>query len=294
MGKRELIVKCTIPFCVKRCAYCTRAPIEGWDTRRMHAYMGALQREIAANAAEFADCTVTAIHLGGGLASMANAQDVSDTVQLLRTKYDVAEDASVTIRSAIANISGASMPFFKRAGITRFDFEMMSLSPVGYAEVNRRDALSDFPVVCDYFLHSHANDSLGIVLLAGHAKAGADNFRRSIIEFTRSDASHLIIQRCGGSDALPDSTIDSQIEDARDLLQEAGFPEYASLRFARPGKEDSFTLKRRGGCDQLSFGLGARSRIEGVETRNTADLASYCAHAHDFALITDQARPLAM
>lgn len=258
----------------------------------MHVYLEAVQRELVANAEQFADCRVAAVHWGGGLATMANAQDVSDAMRLLRQHYAVSEDAPVTMRAAIANISGASMPFFKRAGVTRFDFEMMSLSPVGYTALNNRDSLGDLPVICDHFLHSYANDLLGIVLAAGSKKAGAENFRRSIVEFTRLSASHLIIQRCTGQDAFSDNEIDNMINGVKPLLEEAGFVEYAPLRFARSGKEDLYTQLRAAGTEQLSFGLGAVSRVDGTETKTTFDLPTYLACSHDFARIIETAVPL--
>ncbi len=161
---QDVLMSINVPFCVKQCDYCPRTVVEGWDAKRLHAYMEAVKNEVEANASEFQDCRVTAVHWGGGLASMANAQDVSDIMGIVRSRFHVAEDAPVTMRAAIANISGASMPFFKRAGVTRFDFEMMSLFPLGYSYVNKRDSLGDLPVVCDHFLRSYANRNLVIVL----------------------------------------------------------------------------------------------------------------------------------
>ena len=289
---RDLRVKFCVPFCIKRCTYCARGIVEGWDSSRMHAYLSAMKRELEANAGQFSDCRVVAVRWGGGLASMANAQDIVDVMRVLRERFVVAEDAPVTMRAAIANVSGASMPFFRRAGVTRFDFEMMSLSPIGYAALNARDCLGDLPIVCDCFIHANETDLLGIVLVAGHAGAGRENFRRSVVEFTRMPAKHLIVQRCEGEEAVSYVETDAWIEEARPILAEAGFSEYAPLRFAAPGHEDRFTQLKLAGCDQLSFGLGARSRFEGAESVNTFDLITYCAHADDFSMITEDARPV--
>lgn len=289
---REVVLSIAVPFCVKRCAYCTRAIVEGWDVARMHAYLEAVQREIEANADEFEDCRVTALHWGGGLASMANAQDVADTMRLVRARFDMADGAPVTMRAAIANISGASMPFFKRAGVTRFDFEMMSLFPLGYSRVNKRDSLGDLPVVSDHFLHAYANDSLGIVLLYGTDAAEPDNFRRSVVEFTRSEASHLVLQRAEGASTMPDERADEQVDNVRPLLEAAGFREYLPLRFAKPGCEDAYALAVARGGDRVGFGLGAVTRFDGVESVNTSDLDRYCAASHDFAAITVDVHPL--
>ena len=255
---QDVLMSINVPFCVKQCDYCPRTVVEGWDAKRLHAYMEAVKNEVEANASEFQDCRVTAVHWGGGLASMANAQDVSDIMGIVRSRFHVAEDAPVTMRAAIANISGASMPFFKRAGVTRFDFEMMSLFPLGYSYVNKRDSLGDLPVVCDHFLRSYANRNLGIVLLYGLDTPEPDNFRRSVIEFMRLSACHLILQRARGPLALPEEQAEAQHDEARMLLEEAGFHEYLPRRFARPGEEDRFATLEAAGASCIGFGLGAK------------------------------------
>lgn len=288
---QDVLMSINVPFCVKQCGYCPRTVVEGWDAKRLHAYMEAVKNEVEANASEFQDCRVTAVHWGGGLASMANAQDVSDIMGIVRSRFHVAEDAPVTMRAAIANISGASMPFFKRAGVTRFDFEMMSLFPLGYSYVNKRDSLGDLPVVCDHFLRSYANRNLGIVLLYGLDTPEPDNFRRSVVEFTRLSACHLLLQRARGPHALPEEQAEAQHDEARMLLEEAGFHEYLPRRFARPGEEDRFATLEAAGASCIGFGLGAKTRLDGAVSTTTDDLALYCAASADYAAITADVKP---
>lgn len=291
IDKRDAIVKVELPFCVRKCAFCTRDVIPGWDSVRMRAYVDALVAEIEANAGQFDDCVVRAVRIGGGIASNAGA-GIADIVRALRRALPVADDAQVTMRASIANISGATMPFFRRAGVDRFDFEMLSLNPLDFVRLNRVDNLNDLPIVCDHFLHSYANDSLGLVLAFGHAapegEDGELNVRRTALAAARTHASHVELVRC----VPADESADGQLEEARDVLVGHGFVEYLPLRFARCGKEDRFSLMKSTGALQIGFGLGAVTRMDGVESENTRDLARYCASSHDFAAITEHVRPL--
>ena len=187
--KRDAIVQVSVPFCVDDRALRREGMILGWDSARMARYADALVAEIEANAGQFDDCLVRAVQLGGGVASNAGA-DIARIVRAVRQVCDVAEDAPVAMRSSIANVSGATMPFFRRAGVTRFDFEMLSLNPVDFVRLNRVDNLNDLPIICDHFLHSYANDTLGLVLAFGHdASEGGDgalNVRRTRMRPTRS------------------------------------------------------------------------------------------------------------
>ncbi len=295
--KHEVALKAEIPFCLHRCPFCNRTPIEGWDSTRLHAYMRALQREIEANADQFSDCRITSIRLGGGLASMAKGEDISDTLHLIRSLYDVAPDAGVSMRASISNISGASMPYFLRAGIRRFDFEMMSLDTFDFPEVNRRDNLRDFPTICECFLHSYRTDRLGLVLAYGIA-GDERPLRRTMHECARGDARHVeLVEFRGGNEASPEEKAE-QLDQARMILAEGGFREYAPLMFARKGHEDAVLAieagirnesepssgKTAGGL--LAFGLGAKTYFGGIASTNTSDLELYLEHSDDFRRIT--------
>ena len=196
--KRDAIVQVSVPFCVDDRALRREGMILGWDSARMARYADALVAEIEANAGQFDDCLVRAVQLGGGVASNAGA-DIARIVRAVRQVCDVAEDAPVAMRSSIANVSGATMPFFRRAGVTRFDFEMLSLNPVDFVRLNRVDNLNDLPIICDHFLHSYANDTLGLVLAFGHdASEGGDgalNVRRTALAAARSHATHAELVR---------------------------------------------------------------------------------------------------
>ena len=206
----------------------------------------------------------------------------------------MAEDAPVAMRSSIANVSGATMPFFRRAGVTRFDFEMLSLNPVDFVRLNRVDNLNDLPIICDHFLHSYANDTLGLVLAFGHdASEGGDgalNVRRTALAAARSHATHAELVRVADELAAGCDEVARQLDEMRGALTEHGFMEYLPLRFARAGKEDRFAQMAAAGVPQIGFGLGAITRIDGAESGNTRDLARYCAAEGDFAKITEEVR----
>lgn len=291
--KRDAIVQVSIPFCVKDEALKRDGMVLGWDSARMARYADALVAEIEANAGQFDDCRVRAVRLGEGVASNAGA-DIARIVRAVRRTCDVAEGAPVTMRSSIANVSGATMPFFRRAGVTRFDFEMLSLNPIDFVRLNRVDNLNDLPIICDHFLHSYANDTLGLVLAFGHrAREGEDgalNVRRTALAAARSHATHVELVQVVSEMAAEPEEVARQLGEMRDALVSHGFAEYLPLRFARAGKEDRYAQLAEAGASQIGFGLGAVTRLDGVESVNTRDLERYCAASADFAKITEDVR----
>ena len=49
---QDALMSINVPFCVKQCGYCPRTVVEGWDAKRLHAYMEAVKNEVEANASE--------------------------------------------------------------------------------------------------------------------------------------------------------------------------------------------------------------------------------------------------
>lgn len=294
---RRVVVELVTPFAVERRGRPEREQVVGWDRERTAAYLQALRREIAANAGEFSDCRVAAVRLGGGIATNAPAEELWQTCRTLRACLHMEPDAQLTARASICNVSGASMPYLRRAGVTRFDFELLALDSADFARLNHADAIQDFDYMVDSFLKAYANKTLGIVLAYGFDAPSTAAFRRSAVQFTRMPAHHLTLEPWKGPGVAKASNdlAAAQLAEARDVLGNAGFVEYAPLRFARPGDEDPFwALQRPGadgtpGCDVLGFGLGATTRFAGATSTNTSDWDTYVRYADDFTKITVQA-----
>ncbi len=286
MNRRPLAMKIEIPF-ARRCPLGLCQSDDDWDTPRMERYIKAVEREVVANADQFDDCSIESIRLGGGCASLAPAASVADLTRTIRQLYHVRDEAPITMTASIADISGATMPFFRRAGITRFDFMMMSLDTFDFARLNTRDNLRDFPLICECFLHAYANDTLGLVLAYG-LEGNAVVFRRSLITALRNHCQHIELQRWMGQGAACDESheAEDQLDEARDILAQEGFVEYAPLHFARPGHEDRCIAAEASDRDIIAFGLGAQTRMDGAKSTNTSDIELYLAHSDDFSLIT--------
>ena len=294
--KKQAVVELALPFVLEHRGYAAREHVVGWDSRKTTEYLRALRAEIGANVGEFDDCEIVGVHLGGGIATNAPAEELWATGRTLREALHVAPGVPMSCRASICNVSGASMPYLRRAGVTRFDFELLALDNADFCRLNHVDALQDFGYVVDDFLHAYANKSLGVVLAYGFDAPDTRAFRRSVVQFTRMPAAHLILERWCGS-GVPAASKDleaAQLGEAREVLTEAGFREYVPLRFARPGDEDPvWALPQKGeGCAHLGFGLGAVTEFGGVRSVNTSDWDTYIQASGDFTKITERVERL--
>ena len=252
----------------------------------------AMALELKANAADLADCEVQAIRLGGGSASIINGSDLDHLLRLIRSCYHVAEDAPVTMRTCPADINGANMPFYNRSHVTRYDLELYSLEPLDFCTLDTLNYSEQMPYITHGFLRADRRDSMGFVLLYGKKTVSRWGFRHSVLEVTRRPVCHVLLQRCAGADMLDDAEAQAQLDEAAQLLTEAGFVQYLPRRWAKPGCEDKFWQGAANGMDVLAFGLSAYTRLDGMITTNTSDLNTYLAHSADYEQITVSTVPV--
>ena len=281
-----VVMKLEFPFITRIPSFCGRTLTEGHNTELLHRYVLALALELKANAEDLADCEIQAIRLGGGSASIISGSDLEQLLRLIRSYYHVAPDAPVSMRTCPADINGANMPFYNRAHITRYDLELYSLEPLDFATLDTLNYTQQLPYIIHGFLRADRRDSMGFILLYGKKTVSRYGFRHSVLEATRRPVCHVTLQRCAGADALDDTAAQAQLTEAAELLSAAGYVEYLPQRWAKPGCEDLFWRGTADGMDVLAFGLGARTRLDGMLTTNTSDVSTYLSYSSDYKKIT--------
>ena len=160
-------MKLNIPFCTRKPSFVGRALVETGKTDLVRRYMLALAQELAANGEEFSDCRVEAIRLGGGSASIMGGEDFDRLCRLIRERYDVAEDAPITMRCSPADINGANQPFFNRNHVSRYDLEFYSLEPQDFIHLDCLNYMDQLPYISSGFLRASQRPVMGFVLLYG-------------------------------------------------------------------------------------------------------------------------------
>ena len=213
-----VVMKLNFPFITRKPSFNGRTLIEGRNTEMLHEYVLAMALELRANAADFADCEVQAIRLGGGSASITNGSDIDHLLRLIRNCYHVAENAPVTMRTCPADINGANMPFYNRSHITRYDLELYSLEPLDFCTLDTLNYTQQMPYITHGFLRADSRNSMGFILLYGKKNVSRYGFRHSVLEATRRPVCHVILQRCAGRDMLDDAAAEAQLAEADELL----------------------------------------------------------------------------
>jgi oxygen-independent coproporphyrinogen-3 oxidase len=118
-----------VPFCTRRCEYCSfnTAPID--DRGVVSRYLGALGREIALlGAAPWAgELTVETIFFGGGTPSLLEVGEMGAVIAALRRAFTVEDGAEVTVECNPESVTLVKLAGYREAGVNRISLGVQSL-----------------------------------------------------------------------------------------------------------------------------------------------------------------------
>ena len=110
-----------VPFCVRKCLYCDflSFPIEKEENRRLrNEYVKALLAEIHAVKSPFKE-KVSSVFFGGGTPSLLAEKEICEIMDLLRNKFNLEEDAEITLEANPGTVTRNKAFAFIEAGINR-------------------------------------------------------------------------------------------------------------------------------------------------------------------------------
>jgi coproporphyrinogen III oxidase-like Fe-S oxidoreductase len=92
---------------------------------------------------------------------------------------------------------------------------------------------------------------------------------------------------------LPDAAeVAALRQTAENWLAEHGFAEYLSNHFAQAGCASRFLELEAAGCEQVGFGAGAETRMDGIYSKNTTNIEQYIRFSPDPEHLTAVVKPL--
>jgi oxygen-independent coproporphyrinogen-3 oxidase len=124
----ELGLYVHVPFCAKRCGYCSfnTAPLEDGAMAR---YLEALHREIELlGALPWASrVRLATVFAGGGTPSLLAAEDLAATLELIRARFDVTTNAEITVECNPESVTREKLEGYRAAGVNRLSLGVQSL-----------------------------------------------------------------------------------------------------------------------------------------------------------------------
>src|SRR5437879_6102225 len=126
-----------IPFCKHKCGYCDFNAYAGMD-RLMPDYVDALERELMRARERFAFDQVETVYLGGGTPSLLPANLAARLLASIRSTFDVAPDAEVTLEANPASTDEARLEAWLQGGVNRLSIGVQGFDPRALAVLERK------------------------------------------------------------------------------------------------------------------------------------------------------------
>jgi oxygen-independent coproporphyrinogen III oxidase len=269
----------------------------------MQSYVVRLCREIleARNGAKrlgaMLDRSVDSIYFGGGTPSLLSPEQFGQIFKALRSEYNLAGDAEITLECAPGQLADESLGELLRQGMNRISFGVQSFVDQESAAVGRlhteQQCLAEIAR-----LRAAGITEINIDLIAGLPHQTEQSWRYSVEQAIASSVPHVSVYMLEvdeesrlGKEMLANGTryhasaVPSE-DDAAAWYQQAceafdavGLRQYEISNFARNGHASRHNLKYWKRQPYIGFGLDAHSMLNAgatdVRFANTNDLDAY-------------------
>ncbi|OGK87877.1 MAG: hypothetical protein A2X52_10515 [Candidatus Rokubacteria bacterium GWC2_70_16] len=277
-----------VPFCAKRCGYCsfnTAVYLEAALPR----YLAALGREIdLAGAAPWsAAAPVSTVFFGGGTPSLLTPAQLGAVLERLRARFSVAPDAEITVECNPESVSRDRLSGYRDTGVNRISLGVQSLDDQVLASLDRAHSAAEARAAFDAGRRAgFANVSADLIYgLPGLDAATWDRTVRSLLDWEPDHLSAYALTldegsrwHAAGRTGLPaEETVAEQYRTLARLAAEADFEHYEISNYARPGRRSAHNQIYWRAEEYLALGPGACGFLGDTRYGNVKATERYCA-----------------
>jgi oxygen-independent coproporphyrinogen-3 oxidase len=293
-----------VPFCTKRCHYCSfnTAPLE--RPAEMRRYLDAVRREVdlLAGASWTAGTTLETVFLGGGTPSLLEAEDLAGVLDAVRSRFALARGAEITVECNPESVSRDKLARYRGAGVNRISLGVQSLDDSILPRLGRlhdaRGARAAFEAA-----REAGCDNVSVDLMYGLPDLDGPTWTRTIEGVLGWEPEHLSaygltldagsLWAVTGVTGLPaEGVVVEQYWALARAAAARGFEHYEISNYARPGYRARHNLVYWHADEYLAVGPGACGFVGDVRYGNVKPVARYCATLEAGALPIDTSERL--
>lgn len=290
-----------IPWCVRKCPYCdfnsheqgNRPGGEGIDPALEQRYIAALLKDLDGALPDIWGRRIQTVFFGGGTPSLLSAHALYDLLSGLRARLPLSADAEVTLEANPGTYEAGKFREFHALGINRLSIGVQSFDDAFLRALGRIHNGGQARAAVESAARSFDNFNLDLMYaLPGQSlsQALADVESALAMHPTHLSCYHLTIEPntvfAKYPPAVPDDDSAADMQEAIETrLHAAGFENYETSAFARPGRRCRHNLNYWCFGDYLGLGAGAHGKISFPErivrqARHRAP-ADYLRHAEE-------------
>lgn len=281
----ELSIYIHVPFCRRRCAYCSFVSYAGREAD-IPAYSRALVEESKLRRVEGAE--VKTIYFGGGTPSLLPVEILSRILLTIDEYYKLDDRAEITLEANPGTVSPGYLKAVRSLGINRLSLGVQSLDDAELKLLGRIHTASEarasireakeagFTNLSLDFIYGIPGRSLATwrKMLAEIITLSAQHLSLYGLTLEENTPMHASVKRGEISSPNPDAAA-SEYELAEEMLEQAGYKHYEISNWALPGFESRHNLAYWKRTPYLGLGVAAHSFLDGKRIANTSDLDEY-------------------
>ncbi len=275
-----------IPFCRRRCAYCSFTSYEGRE-QDIPAYVDALTRELALYPAGL---RISSIYFGGGTPSLLSVPQFDELLSLIRTRFAVDYSAEVTIEANPGTVDAKYLSSIRSLGVNRLSLGVQSLDDGELKMLGRIHTAAE-ALRCVSMAHDAGFNNINLDIIYGIPGRNKGGWLRMLKYLVGLEPEHLSLYplTLEGDEPLceaieygevepPDADAAAdQYELARHILASHGYRHYEISNWARPRYECRHNVTYWLMRPYIGVGVAAHSYADGRRCANTSDLDGYMA-----------------
>lgn len=271
-----------LPFCKKRCNYCTF--ISSTDYSIEDIYIVALLKEIEESSIKYKDKYFDTIYFGGGTPSSLKSSNIRKLIDKIRNSFNIEDKSEITFEINPESCNDDLLKTLKICNVNRISMGLQSDSDVILKEIGRIHDFNQFD--CAYKkIVEHDFNNISVDLMLGLKGQDRKNLKKTI-DYIKNlkNLKHLsMYSLILEEDSLlfkQGYTVDedysaSLYEFMNEQIIKLGFNRYETSNYAISGYESKHNQKYWDLTQYLGLGLSAHSFIEDRRIENTSNMQNY-------------------
>lgn len=288
MIKRDLGLYVHIPFCLKKCDYCDFLSGPGTNEEQAY-YFRTLLKEIRGFESLSNLYRIKSLFIGGGTPSSVDSSYIKQIVDQLKSQYDFAEDAEITIECNPGTLTEEKLKTYRDLGINRLSIGLQSADNDELALLGRIHTFEEF--TNNFALARRLGfDNINVDLMSGLPGQKMSSWKNTLEKVVELDPDHisaysLIIEEGtpfydrytgAGARKLPDEREERNMYHyTGEFLANHGYDRYEISNYAKPGYESRHNILYWTLGEYLGFGIGASSYLSGKRFSNPKEKEEY-------------------
>ncbi len=254
-----------VPFCVSKCKYCaffSRACAKpDWDT-----YVTRILSEIDYWAEKLGKIDVPTIFFGGGTPSLIPTKHFAQIMNHLRNKFNIADDAEITIESNPGTLDSTCLDEFIGHGVNRLSIGVQSLNDDELVFLGRRHSVADAMRLIESAMTRDIRVSADFIY-------GLPNHNTKTVEKLCRDINQIGLNHCSMYELTIEPTTpfgkmnldmpsNNEMADMYNTIANTlNLPRYEVSNYARAGFECRHNQNVWDGDAYIGLGVGAAGRV---------------------------------